>query len=420
MSVFDPVKAMTARSKCLAAGGLVLALVLLTGLPRTPDEAVDWVAVRSQKLEHEIGLVGKIEPLETVIVSAPFEGVVSANDLSPGMPVEKGQALLALDTALLEIKVRDALASKLKAQQVVETYRTWATGQEAMQARQMLRLAELSMQTLDLELSQVEALYQKGIVARNELDALKQQRQLQSLELASTRAQLKYVLASGKREARTIAEMEYQNASIVHQQLSALLEHKTLAAPFSGVVLSMGGPQPAGGEVSALHKGVLVAKGQQLMKLADMGGLKVVAQVSEADVNTFSLKQKVALSAGGFSGLQLSGQVSAISQIATPDESVESAATFPITITVNAPENGDFKNVRLGMSVHMTIVTYRNENSFIIPHAAVEQAGDAMFVEHRENLGAPVVRREVTIGQSTAQGVEVFGLNSGFVSVRSL
>lgn len=228
MSVFDPVKAMTARSKCLAAGGLVLALVLLTGLPRTPDEAVDWVAVRSQKLEHEIGLVGKIEPLETVIVSAPFEGVVSANDLSPGMPVEKGQALLALDTALLEIKVRDALASKLKAQQVVETYRTWATGQEAMQARQMLRLAELSMQTLDLELSQVEALYQKGIVARNELDALKQQRQLQSLELASTRAQLKYVLASGKGEARTIAEMEYQNASIVHQQLSALLEHKTL------------------------------------------------------------------------------------------------------------------------------------------------------------------------------------------------
>lgn len=202
MSVFDPVKAMTARSKCLAAGGLVLALVLLTGLPRTPDEAVDWVAVRSQKLEHEIGLVGKIEPLETVIVSAPFEGVVSANDLSPGMPVEKGQALLALDTALLEIKVRDALASKLKAQQVVETYRTWATGQEAMQARQMLRLAELSMQTLDLELSQVEALYQKGIVARNELDALKQQRQLQSLELASTRAQLKYVLASGKGEAR--------------------------------------------------------------------------------------------------------------------------------------------------------------------------------------------------------------------------
>ena len=43
-----------------------------------------------------------------------------------------------------------------------------------------------------------------------------------------------------------------------------------------------------------------------------------------------------------------------------------------------------------------------------------------MFVEHRENLDAPVVRREVTIGQSTAQGVEVFGLTPGFVSVKHL
>jgi hypothetical protein len=161
-----------------------------------------------------------------------------------------------------------------------------------------------------------------------------------------------------------------------------------------------------------------LAKGQQLIKLANMKGLKVVTQVTESDVNKFVLNQDVAIAGDGFSGRQLSGYVSAISQLAVQDDNAGSAARFPMTITVNSPENGDFKNVRLGMSVHMTIVTYRNEHSFIIPHAAVEQADDGMFVEHRENLDMPVMRRKVTIGQSTAQGVEVFGVESGFVRVK--
>ena len=243
MKVFDRIKAMTGRWKYLAVGGLVLALGLMLYLPAAPGDDVSWVAVSSHKLEHEIGLVGKIEPIETSIITAPFEGLVLANELSPGMQVEQGQALLSLDTALLEIKLRDALANQLKMQQTVEIYRTWATDPQVLQAKQMLRVAELSKQTLDLEFSQVEALYQKGIVPRNELDALKQQRYLQSLELTAAKVQLKSVLAAGKGEAKAIADMEYQNASIAHEQLNALLEPKRLHARFSGVVLSLAVPK---------------------------------------------------------------------------------------------------------------------------------------------------------------------------------
>ena len=71
------------------------------------------------------------------------------------------------------------------------------------------------------------------------------------------------------------------------------------------------------------------------------------------------------------------------------------------------------------MSAHMTIVTYSNENSLVIPHGAVEKEGDAYVIQYRERLDAPVVRREVTIGQSTVEGVEVFGLDPGFVRVKA-
>ncbi len=419
MKIFDRIKALKEHWKYLAAGALVLSSVLVFFVPATPDVADSWVAVNSEDLKHEIGLVGKVEPLETAVITAPFEGFALDNKLSPGMQVEEGQALLSIDTELLEIKLREALAVKLKAQQAVAVFRAWNTGSEVRQASQALRVAELAMQRLDLELSQVETLYQKGIVSRNERDTLKQQRDQQSLDVRSAKAQLKEMLAAGKGEGKAIADMEYQNASIAHEQLNTVLEQKTLYAPFSGVVLSLGAPQPTGGEGGTLHKGTLLTKGQQLLKLANMTGFKIVTQVSESDVNKLSLNQKVAISGEGFADRYLSGYVSAISQLAGQDEGYGSTAKFPVTITVNASESDGLKDVRLGMSAHMTIVIYRNEYSVIIPHAAVELTGDASFVQHRESLDAPVVRRKVLIGKSTAEGVEVFGLDTGFVSVNA-
>lgn len=410
--------ARSGRWKYLVGVGLVVVALLLFCLPKAPDDESSWVSVTRQKLEHEIGLVGKIEPMDAVIINAPFEGSVLANELTPGMQVEKGQALLSFDPALLEIKIRDALANKLKAQQNVESYRRWATGPDVRRAKQALRVAELSMQNLELEYSNVEALYQKGIVPRNERDTLEQQRYLQSLELVAAQAELKNVLAVGVGEARTIADMEYMNASVIHEQLSQLLEKKTLYAPFSGVVLSVGTPQATGAEAGVLQQGASFTQGLQVLKLANMEGLKVVAQVSEADVGKFSLNQPVIISGDGFSGQPLGGFISAISQLAIQDENAGAAARFPVTVTLTSTSDNDLQSVRLGMSVHMTIVTYSNDSSFIIPHAAIEKDGDTLFVEHRDGLDAPVVRRAVTTGQSTVQGVEVFGVTSGFVRVR--
>lgn len=131
------------------------------------------------------------------------------------------------------------------------------------------------------------------------------------------------------------------------------------------------------GEVEAIHAGAFLAKGQQLIKLANMKGLRDCHSGVGVGCEQIRPEPESSNIRGRFFGAAVKRRVSAISQMAVQDENPGSAARFPITITVNAPENGDFKDVRLGMSVHMTIVTYRNENSFIIPHAAVEQAEDA-------------------------------------------
>jgi hypothetical protein len=68
------------------------------------------------------------------------------------------------------------------------------------------------------------------------------------------------------------------------------------------------------------------------------------------------------------------------------------------------------------MSARLTIVTYNNAQAIVIPSQAIRPD---MTVEYRAAMDQPVERVTVTTGQSTPQGVEVFGLKAGFVRVGS-
>ena len=52
-----------------------------------------------------------------------------------------------------------------------------------------------------------------------------------------------------------------------------------------------------------------------------------------------------------------------------------------------------------------------------MPAQAISQDAGTMSVEYRAAMDKPVERVTVTTGQSTAQGVEVFGLKPGFVKM---
>ena len=82
---------MTTNQKRLLAAGLI---VLLAGAGiavqshRSAAEPLNtteqWLAVKPDALVHQIGLVGKIEPDTTLILTAPFDGNVQANLVEQG------------------------------------------------------------------------------------------------------------------------------------------------------------------------------------------------------------------------------------------------------------------------------------------------------------------------------------------------
>ena len=415
---------MTTNKKYLL-GALLVVLLAGTGIalrsPATGQSAAttQWLAVKPDPLVHQIGLVGKIEPDTTLILTAPFDGNVLANLVEQGQRVEAGQVLLRMDPSTLEVQLRDALSVLLKARRTVQEMQDWNSSPAVSRARRSLRTAEMTAGNTQRKLTESENLFKRGIIPRNELDDLKQQTQQQQLDLASARSELQQALDQGQGEYRQIADMELTNATVKYDALHTLLEGKEVKAPFSGIVVPAPGsnssPQGAGNTNAPVQAGSKVSQGQVLFGLANIERLKIVAKVSELDINQLHQGQAVEVMGDGFDGERLTGSVSVVSGLAIASDS-QGSAQFPVTLSIPKLTPQQLQRVRLGMSARLTIVTYNNEQAIVVPSQAIQAD---KTVEYREAMDKPVERVKVTTGQSTAQGVEVFGLKPGFVKIGS-
>ena len=412
---------MTIDKKRLLGAVLILLVAGVALALRSPAQdpagtAEQWLAVKPDALVHQIGLVGKIEPDTTLVLTAPFDGNVQANLVEQGQRVEAGQVLLRMDPATLQMQLRDALAAQLKARRTVQEMQDWDSSPAVSRARRSLRTAEMSAGNTQRKLTESDNLFKRGIIPRNELDDLKQQAQQQQLDLASARSELQQALDQGKGEYRQIADMELTNATVKYEALRTLLEGQDVKAPFSGIVVPAPGNNSAqGGNINnaPIQAGSKVSQGQVLFGLANIERLKIVAKVSELDINQLHQGQAVEVMGDGFDGERLSGSVSVVSGLAMASDS-QGSAQFPVTLTIPRLTPQQLQRVRLGMSARLTIVTYNNAQALVVPSQAIQTD---MTVEYREAMDKPVERVNVTTGQSTAQGVEVFGLKPGLVKI---
>ena len=410
-------KSLLAVALFLLLAGAAAALLSQRSGAEQAGTGEQWLAVKPDPLVHQIGLVGKIEPQTTVTLTAPFDGNVLANLVEQGQRVEAGQVLLRMDPATLEVQLRDALSAQLKARRTVQEMQDWGSSPTVSRARRSLRTAEMTAGNTQRKLTESENLFKRGIIPRNELDDLKQQTQQQQLDLAAARSELQQALDQGQGEYRQIAEMELTNATVKYEALQTLLEGKEVKAPFSGIVVPAPGStstaQGGGNNNAPVQAGSKVSQGQVLFGLANIERLKIVAKVSELDINQLRQGQTVEVMGDGFDGERLTGSVSVVSGLAIASDS-QGSAQFPVTLSIPTLTPQQLQRVRLGMSARLTIVTYNNDQAIVIPSQAIQAD---MTVEYRAAMDKPVQRVKVTTGQSTPQGVEVFGLEAGLVRI---
>ncbi len=260
----------------------LLALVLLAGLGSHLWQRRQQKQLAAQKavplLPRQVSALGRIEPLDGISkVSVPSS---LSNDrvreilVKEGQEVVKGQPLAVLESLdTLESSVR-------KSEAAIRVAQSKLAAQDSVIARYKADLGQASA-----EARRGEQLFAAGATSANRVEKLQADESSAKAQLAEA-ITTKSTLAEELRESRASLDKDKTERA-----------KATVLAPFSGTVFKV-----------HAHPGDKVGE-DGLLEMGDSSRMGVIAEVYQSDRPMIALGQKVSLSADGFKGRQVQGQV---------------------------------------------------------------------------------------------------------------
>lgn len=420
----SPVKIFSLRTRYLPL--LIIPVVVIVSFgyfhiwnreaPLTVAAVGEWIPVRPQRLEQQLGLVGHIESASRETLSAPFDGTIREVLVQEGTMVHRGQPLIRMDTSLMDIQLRQAEAELLRAQKEAQMLENWEHSPDVIRARRAVQSARVSLDSDRASLQGTQELFRKGIVARMEVDALAQQVFRQQQELQTAQEELSAVEARGQGDERKIAEMQLLNTRLRYQTLQAQRSTPVLKAPFTGIVVH---PTTSSTDKTIdVQPGAQVSQGSPLLTVIDSERLQVLTQVDESDLYLLREGMPVLITGEGFSGQVLSGKISTVAVQSNTVSSPDSSSRYDVVVSVDSPQSKNTQMIRLGMSARIAVILYENEHGIAVPPLSLHSREDGtVWVNYRPALDKPATRVNVVPGPAVTQGIKVQGLQEGFVQV---
>ncbi|MBX6963166.1 HlyD family efflux transporter periplasmic adaptor subunit [Alcaligenes faecalis] len=394
----------------LLIGGTWLGLRTQPAPP--PLSSGTWLLIQPQTLENTLGLVGTIEPVQQATLAAPFNGLIREVLAQEGQNVAAGQTLLRLDPGQIEIQLRQAQSELLKAQRELEQLQNWDSSPDVARSKRALHAAQSSLANVQANLRDTRALFERGIVARMEVDTLTQQLQTQEQSLISAKEELRLIQARGQGEDRKIAEMSLSNAQARYQDLLRQVEQQDLKAPFAGFVIpakSADGSKPL-----SLQTGLQISQGTPVLTVVGLEQIQVLTQVSEMDVQQLQIGMPVRITGDGFPGQTLQGQIASIA--IQSNTTGGRGVSYDVRVAVDTPLSELKDKLRLGMSTRLTVTLWRMKDGLVIPSEALNTETDGTrSVRWRADASSPAEQIKVIPGKATLGGIQVRGLKPGEV-----
>jgi HlyD family secretion protein len=312
---------------------------------------------------------GEIKAMKSVTISAP----AAAGDLqivkivADGTQVKKGDAVVEFDKTKTEQELAEYRSALKSAQAEIEQARAQArlTEEEDLTA---VSKARFDVETAKLDASKKEIL-SKIEGAEATLKVADEEQKLHEVEekLKADRAVGKAAV-EGKTEASKKAVYDVQHAQYA-------LTRMTLPAPSTGMISLITLWHP-GGE-SPFKPGDRAWPGAPIAELPEVSSLRVSARVDETERGRLALKERVSAQLDAIPDRQFTGEIEAISTIATIDFS----AGWPIPRNFNLEITFDQTDARLkpGMTAQLTVVVDRVPDALTIPvQASFQKSGQTV------------------------------------------
>jgi HlyD family secretion protein len=364
---------------------ITTAVILLQGCSREPKMPnAHLETITSTSLSSTLYYSGTIQPLRSLIVPSPVDGVVVEMPLQYGEAVEPGKLVFMLSSAKFLTDYKSALMQYIKAKSDFNTSKVQLSEGEFLHKN-------LLISDDDFKLKQAN--YYSGrlvlLQAKDALENLLQQMDIKDVDLYNL----------------TIADIDKIDQAMHLQKKSESLR---ILSPATGVLLA---PAKNEDDSKKVSKGDVVKQGDVLAVIGDMTGVSVRIKVNELTVNQLKLGQKVTVTGIAFPEYVLEGNISRVDRQA--ESSNSGIPSFAVEVSVPKLTPVQQAAIHVGMSAKVEI-DLNDDARMMVPVAAILEKNGGAFVKTYDKKSGKLQEVAINTGKSTPNAVAVLsGLKAG-------
>lgn len=368
--------------------------------------------VESQNLISKINLNGHILPLSTIDISAPTNAKVENIYVQLGQKVKQGQLLLELRSDQLDMDIRNATESQIRAEIEYNKKQAWLNSDDVFQAKQANLKNKLNYQRASDVYTQNKILHKQGIISQNELEQSEINYNDAKLNLELSSRHLQQIIRQGDDIQLKLLKLSLDNARAKLNILNNIKEKLSIRSPINGVILRANKRSKENNNsnvLSLISEGQNIATGENILAIGNLTGFAVNIQANEQVVQTIKLNQKVMVKIPALqNNTEFEGIVTAID--AQPNNSENTSQPPKYNITIHSDYDSNEHNIFLGMTAKISFDLIEQENALTIPFTSITYKDKQPYAVnwHDQSL------IKISLGKTSIDKIEVTsGLKAG-------
>ncbi len=357
----------------------VVLFCLFTCGHRKQHNQNNTVTVTAQPLNSTLYYSGLIEPLKTMVVTSPADGVINSMMFHYGDVVQEGQALFEIVSEKFQTDYKAALMQYIKAKTDFVNQQTQMQQGEFLHKNQLISDDDFKAKQTNFYNAQLALLQ-----AKETLDHLSKQVNLQGMDLYELK----------------IEEID-KISQLLHNQNGIRQLH--VAASRTGVVL-LPPKSDSDGDLKKIAIGDQVKQGDVLAVIGNENGFSIRINVSEFNINQLKIGQAVQVTGAAFPNFILHGVVAGLNRQGQTTQG--GLPTFPVEISVNNLTSAQKAVIHMGMSAKVAI-SLGDDAKIAVPIQAVFQKNGQAYVKVQDDKTGKLREVAVQTGSTTLDSVVV-------------
>lgn len=380
------------RTLWYITGIITIILTTMFGIPLVrgstngalmPKRVAQEIVVQPQSRQRQLLIEGDITAKFQQLVSAAFDTRIQRVHVNEGQQVRRGDILVTLAPADIDVKIRLAEIALIKAKENLRNLKNWQQSKEVKQAQRSLYHARQQFRQLTEQAKATTRLYAEGIVPRAEIETDQQAVTDQADVVANAQEEYESVLDQGNRQKIYIAGLELKNMQVAYNKLMIMRDGNIIRSPISGVVEGIKeSSSPSTNVFTFPSIGQKVTTGSPLFMLKSTEDLIIKAKVNEVEAADLFVGQTAIVTSDAAPGLTWEARISNIARKAVRNSLGHDL--YPqifIEAALKETPKEMFSLLRPGGAVFLSINISSKQGAIMIPPEALQFHTQQTFVK---------------------------------------